>query len=132
MRTTVYRLPHGELEALVTTYDDGHQTLALRPQHATWGPPISPKSDSDDLSATSDLEAFLASAVAVVPPTLPDELTPGEPEEAVVFDATIRRCPLCGADLVATWEGTLKRCPQPPVGCGAHLRNGLVSDGEGS
>jgi PHP family Zn ribbon phosphoesterase len=57
-----------------------------------------------------------------------DELRPDETESCVAYDATIHVCPLCGGGLSAQWASSEKRCR----GCGATIRNGLVSRLEAS
>jgi hypothetical protein len=99
-RTVVFRIPDRDLEALVTILDDD-VTLAFRPEHGSWGPPITAKADSDDLPV----------------------LRPGDGFEFPVRDATIRVCPLCGQDLVARWDNATKLC----ANCGAIVRNVLVA-----
>ena len=42
MRTLVFQIPNRDLQALVTIFDDGTVTLAFRPGHGSWGPPIRP------------------------------------------------------------------------------------------
>jgi formamidopyrimidine-DNA glycosylase len=79
-RTVVFQIPDRDLQALVTILDNG-VTLAFRPEHGSWGPPIASRSDSDDLR-----------------------------ESATVYDATIRECPLCGGDLAARWDRSRKVC----------------------
>jgi NADH pyrophosphatase NudC (nudix superfamily) len=99
MRTIVFRVPDRELEALVTLGLDGGPTLAFRPLHGSWGPPIQAKSDSDDIKR------------------------PGDGFEFPTRDNTIKVCPMCGHDLAARWDNATKLCRN----CGAIVRNVLVA-----
>jgi hypothetical protein len=112
-RTIVFRIPDRDLEALVTILDDG-VTLAFRPEHGSWGKPIQAKSDSNDIGATSDLDRFM-------------DALPREPESATVYDLNVKTCPLCGEDLARTWDDY---APRLCLGCGARIRQGLVSPEE--
>jgi hypothetical protein len=80
-RTVVFQIPDRDLQALVTILDNG-VTLAFRPEHGSWGPPIRSKSDSEDVNH----------------------------ESAVVYDATIKTCVFCGGALASRWDSAEKLC----------------------